>query len=173
MGSDDGRWCFPSSAPHCHVALSAVGWSVLNRSRACCTHLVRVKRAVSQMLAGPAGLPMAGQPGRASSHVTVGRLEFVDASRLPLRNELHGDGLSWRRAGVHHLVDVRPAGVDEGGASRVCDAFAMRLVTRIVGDRSHDYEDQARSRVRMPSCRLTGLEIVLDYIAVGTSVRRE
>ena len=85
------------------------------------------------MLAGPAGLPMAGQPRRASSDVTVGRLGFVDTSRLSLRNELHGDGLSWRRAGVHQLVDVRPAGVDEGGASRVCDAFALPLVARIVG----------------------------------------
>ena len=81
----------------------------------------------------------------AASHVAVGRLSFVDAPILALRNELHGDRLGWSTALVHELVDVGSSLIDECRAGRVRDAAAMRLVTRIIGHRSSDDEDQARS----------------------------
>ena len=97
--------------------------------------------------------------GLSGADVAVGRLSFVDAPILTLRNELHGDRLGWSTALVHELVHVGSS-IDERHADRVRDAAAMPLITRIIGHRASDDEDQARSCMRVPPGRRARRESV-------------
>lgn len=100
------------------------------------------------------------------SEITVSRVCNVNPLRVTCWNELYGDGLRLDSAFVPEDVCVIPATIDKRHSFFVHMQFAGRVVAFIVRNRSCSNNNQALTRMRVPTGASAGCQDITLHIYV-------